>query len=201
MELKPGEESTAPNLKTNAPLFRWRTQHIGNAVVLADNNTEHAGTAPVNGHGEVQKTPVVKLGNEVTQDLRSLPAHATLADVASVLRSKNSGPFEITFDVMFENEHVYRIIKESQMLSSKLMENLYELKPEEILWCGWFDQARAWKATIPRKRHGMSMAGGGFMENDIHGSQQYVPLLDVKFPEETLGRLRQVGEVAHPASL
>lgn len=216
MELQHGEEAAAPiqakldpsitvvdapDLSTNMPLFRWRTQHVGKAVGLADKTTQQPDIDPVNTPGEVQEAAVVKSRNDVTQGLRSLPVHATLADVASVLRSKNSGPFEITFDVMFENEHVYRIIKESQILDSKLIEDLYELKPEDVLWCGWFDQARAWKATIPRKRNGISVAGGGFMESDIHGSQQYIPLLHVEVPEEVLGRLRQAGEGVHHANL
>ncbi|KEF63447.1 uncharacterized protein A1O9_01425 [Exophiala aquamarina CBS 119918] len=216
MELQPGEESAAliqvkrepdviavntPELSTNVPVFRWRTERVGKAVGLADSSTQQQDISPEKGSDEVRVPAVVKAESEITRGLRHLRAHATLADVASVLRSKNSGPFEITFDVIFESEQVYRIIKESQILSSKLIEDLYDLKPEDVLWCGWFDQARAWKATIPRKRHGISMAGGGFMENDIHGSQQYIPLLHVELPEEVLGPLQQAGEGAKHVNL
>lgn len=211
MELKPGEETaslaelrpdgnpTAGSIidsKANLPLFRWRTQQIGSGTQSAEGAAQSQDRAISHKAGENQVAPVLKSGTESTQPPRLLPEHATLNDVASVLRSKNSGPYEITFDVMFEQEAVYHTIKESQILSNKLVEDLFGLKPEEVYWCGWFDQARAWKATIPRKRHGTWMAGGGFMENDIHGSQQYIPLANVPISEEILARLRHPGEGA-----
>lgn len=216
MELKPGEETaslaelkpdgdpTAGSItdsSTNMPLFRWRTQQIGSGTQSAQEDTQPQDLAILHKAGETQVAAVIKPGTDSTKPLRLLPEHATLNDVASVLRSKNSGPYEITFDVMFEQEAVYRTIKESQILSNKLVEDLFGLRPEEVFWCGWFDQARAWKATIPRKRHGIWMAGGGFMENDIHGSQQYIPLANVRIPEEILEKLRHPGEGARDANL
>ncbi len=34
-----------------------------------------------------------------------------LYDVAKILRSKNSGPFELTFDIIFDNEQDYERVK------------------------------------------------------------------------------------------
>jgi len=34
-----------------------------------------------------------------------------LYDLASVLRSKNAGPFELTLDVMFADEQSYALVK------------------------------------------------------------------------------------------
>jgi hypothetical protein len=215
MELQPGEEIASPfQLKPHADatavsatesstniLFRWRTQQVGRGMENAERSVQQLELATSHEPGRSRVGTSVKSGGGTIQSLRWLPVPATLADVASVLRSKNSGPFEITFDVMFESEEVYRIIKECKILNSKLIEDLFELRPEEVFWCGWFDQARAWKATIPRKRHGKSMPGGGFMENDIHGSQQYIPLLNVPVPEEVLESLRQSGEDAHHVTL
>jgi len=42
----------------------------------------------------------------------------TLADLAKVIRSKNAGPFEITFDVMFDQEPVYQLVKRSGVINA-----------------------------------------------------------------------------------
>ena len=41
------------------------------------------------------------------------PETKRLRDVASVIRSKNAGPFELTFDVMFEDPEAYERVKAS----------------------------------------------------------------------------------------
>lgn len=113
----------------------------------------------------------------------------TLGDLAKVLRSKNSGPYEITIDVMFDNAAVFEKIKRSGMLTEQLIASLYNIKVEEVIWCGFFKQALAFKATIPRIRDGAMRAGGGFMEDDIHGSQQYMPLKGLKLPQSLLDEI------------
>ena len=40
-----------------------------------------------------------------------------LYDIAKVIRSKNSGPFQITLDVLFEDGETYRKIRESGIIS------------------------------------------------------------------------------------
>ena len=41
----------------------------------------------------------------------------TLSELAKVLRSKNSGPFELTLDILFSDEAPYRRVKESGVLT------------------------------------------------------------------------------------
>ena len=36
-----------------------------------------------------------------------------LQDIASVIRSKNSGPYELTFDVIFKEFEMYQKVKEA----------------------------------------------------------------------------------------
>ena len=103
----------------------------------------------------------------------------TLGEIAKIIRSKNAGPFEITLDVMFDNVAVYEQIKESGILTSAKIAELYDISVGSIIWCGFFDQALAFKASIPRFRDGKPNASGGFMENDVHGSQKYLPLFDM----------------------
>ena len=40
-----------------------------------------------------------------------------LYECAKVLRSKNSGPFEMTLDCLFDDEQIYRKIKESGVIN------------------------------------------------------------------------------------
>lgn len=108
----------------------------------------------------------------------------TLGDLANVVRSKNAGPYEITFDLIFESREAYLKVKESGLLTKKTIARAYSLAESDILWCGYFDPAQAFKATIPRIRAGKRRAGGGFMENDVHGSQQHLALVNIKLPEE-----------------
>ncbi|KAI1641902.1 uncharacterized protein F4817DRAFT_354467 [Daldinia loculata] len=112
-----------------------------------------------------------------------------LGDLAQVVRSKNSGPYEITFDLIFESRETYLKVKDSGLLSIKTVASVFKLPESDILWCGFFDPAQAFKATIPRIRAGKRMPGGGFMENDVHGSQQHLPLVNLKLPEELLASL------------
>jgi len=198
MSLEPGEElgveipvksGSNPQAKPDgvAGLFRWQRRNVGKGI------PESREVRPKISHTARHKNSLNGIPKELTDLLSTRPrpspsSHLVLGDVASVLRSKNAGPFEITLDVMFETEEVYRAIKESSVLDQNLIENLYELGPGEVIWCGWFDQARAFKATIPRKRFARPAASGGFMENDVHGSQQYIPLFLVPVPAKVAGR-------------
>jgi hypothetical protein len=105
---------------------------------------------------------------------------ATLGEAAKVIRSKNAGPYEITFDIIFHSKEIYSLIKNSGLLQPELIAKLYNIPVDSIVYCGFFDQALAFKATIPRTRNGKLVASGSFMEDDIHGSQKYLPLMNLK---------------------
>ncbi|KAK6825001.1 hypothetical protein PG987_012495 [Apiospora arundinis] len=120
--------------------------------------------------------------------LGTLPS-TVLGDIARVLRSKNSGPYEITLDAMFESEATYQAIKQSGLLSEASVAAALGVSREHIVWCGFFDPARAFKVTIPRIRGGKLVPAGGFMEDDVHGSQQHLELFNMKLPDELLARL------------
>ncbi|KAF3935716.1 hypothetical protein ABW19_dt0208484 [Dactylella cylindrospora] len=100
-----------------------------------------------------------------------------LGDIASVLRSKNSGPYELTLDVMFNNKELYEKVKSSGVLSSESIAKLYKTSEKSVIACLFWDPAMAFKATIKRPQ-----VSGGFGESDTHGSQQHIPLLYVKLP-------------------
>ncbi|KAF2728822.1 hypothetical protein EJ04DRAFT_86280 [Polyplosphaeria fusca] len=121
------------------------------------------------------------------------PQIVTLGDITPVLRSKNAGPYEITFDILFPSPHIYNVVKESGFLTVQKIAQLYDMKTDNVIYCGFFDQAWAFKATIPRMRNGKFAVSGSFGEEDVHGSQMYLPLTGLKLPQDLIEQLR-VGE-------
>ena len=100
-----------------------------------------------------------------------------LRDLAQVIRSKNSGPFELTFDVMFPDLVTYQLVKDSGVLTRELIGKLYSVKPEDILILMFFKPALAFKLTLRRVR-----AQGSVNETDTFGAQQHVPLMTIDIP-------------------
>ena len=54
-----------------------------------------------------------------------------LADIASLIRSKNAGPFTLTFDIMFRDLASYRRVKDSGALNPATFARLYRCPVEK----------------------------------------------------------------------
>lgn len=102
---------------------------------------------------------------------------ARLSELARVIRSKNSGPFEMTFDVMFDQPEVYDRVKAADILTNETIKELYHVTDGDIITNMYFDPAMAWKGTIRRP-----WAQGSVGELDTLGTQQHAPLLDLIIP-------------------
>ncbi|KAJ4129775.1 hypothetical protein NW768_006744 [Fusarium equiseti] len=113
----------------------------------------------------------------------------TLSDLCRVLRSKNAGPYEITIDAIFSSKEIYNAIKGSGLLSTSNVAKAIGIAEEDIVWIGFFDPATSFKVTIPRFRMGVKKAAGGFMESDIHGSQEHIGLASMRLPDMVLSLL------------
>lgn len=98
-------------------------------------------------------------------------AQAKLYDVAKVIRSKNSGPFSITLDVLFDRKEMYETVKASNMITRERMAKLYQIKEEAISQIVFFDAALGFKVTFDRK-----ISSGTSFDTDVYGAQQHVPL-------------------------
>ncbi len=99
-----------------------------------------------------------------------------LGELASLIRSKNAGPFELTFDIMFDEEESFKRVKDSHALSPKVIADLYRVPEEEVKFFE-VPEALAFKASIPRPRF-----QGDVLDSDGHGGQQYAPLIDIEIP-------------------
>jgi hypothetical protein len=98
-----------------------------------------------------------------------------LFDAAAVLRSKNSGPFEITVDALFTDPKIYYKIKDSGMINKERVSQLYNITPENITHIVFFDQALGFKITFARK-----VSSGTFLDRDVYGAQQHAPLMELE---------------------
>ncbi len=99
-----------------------------------------------------------------------------LAELARLIRSKNAGPFQLTFDVMFEDEARYLRVKQSGAVSREVIGDCFNLPAAKVLlfFC---DNAYAIKASIPRPNF-----QGDLLDSDGHGGQQYAPLMEIEIP-------------------
>jgi hypothetical protein len=101
---------------------------------------------------------------------------ALIKDLASVCKSKNAGPFELTIDVVFDNAETFRRVKATGVLGQALFARLYGVPEQHVLFTP-YDAAFAFKATLPRL-----VPAGDFGDTDVYGCQQHAPLLDVDLP-------------------
>ncbi|WP_076997689.1 DUF4387 domain-containing protein [Variovorax sp. KK3] len=101
-----------------------------------------------------------------------------LKDLARVIRSKNSGPFEITFDVMFDDADRYRHVQRSGVLTRTLICGLYGVDDKDIVAFLFFEPALAFKFTLRR-----GWAQGSIAERDTFGAQQHAPLMSIDIPQ------------------
>lgn len=100
-----------------------------------------------------------------------------ILDLAQVIRSKNAGPFELTFDIMFEDPAAYERVKKSGAINAALVARLYKISHNQVLVCRPYDPALAFKITIRRP-----VSSGDLGESDVYGCQQHVPLTMIEVP-------------------
>ena len=99
-----------------------------------------------------------------------------LIDLANVIRSKNSGPYELTFDIMFKDYDMYKKVADAKIFNAPMFASLYGIKEKAIMEIINFDPAKAIKITIERP-----LCSGNLGETDVYGAQQHAPLMNIEF--------------------
>ncbi len=94
-----------------------------------------------------------------------------LINYTKILRSKNAGPLFITFDLIFETEEKYEKIK--GLLTKEMVSEVYGVEVKNIDFI-YYDVVKSLKITFPRKN-----ISGSFLDNDIYGCQQHMPLAKI----------------------
>ncbi|MDX9827807.1 MAG: DUF4387 domain-containing protein [Spirochaetia bacterium] len=101
-----------------------------------------------------------------------------LRDVASVIRSKNSGPYELTLDILFKNVEDFERFSSMNIIDETLIARLYKIDKTKVLSIVKFPQAKAIKATIVRP-----CGSGDLGERDVYGAQQHAPLMNFEWED------------------
>ena len=99
-----------------------------------------------------------------------------LIDLAGVIRSKNSGPYELTFDIIFKDFATYNKVAHAKVFNSSMFAKLYGIEEQTVMEVVNFDPAKAIKITIERP-----MCSGNLGETDVYGAQQHAPLMGLEF--------------------
>lgn len=99
-----------------------------------------------------------------------------ILSVAKVVRSKNSGPYELTLDIIFKDRESFEEFKQKNFITKEKIAGLYNCRVEDILKIVYFEPAFAVKITLKRP-----IPSGHPGETDIYGAQQHAPLLGITF--------------------
>lgn len=97
-----------------------------------------------------------------------------LRDFASIIRSKNAGPYRLTFDILFRDDASYRTVCESRAVTKESIARLYGVPIDQVSSLFVMPAGRAIKVTLRRP-----IGQGDFGDSDIYGCQQHAPLLDL----------------------
>lgn len=101
---------------------------------------------------------------------------ARLRELTKVLRSKNAGPFMITFDLLFRNAEDMARVVDGKVLAVDRVAKILQV-PEKDIEVYEYTPANAIKITVPRTN-----PSGAFDDSDVFGCQQHAWMLDLEVP-------------------
>ncbi|MCU1679814.1 MAG: hypothetical protein JWQ81_553 [Amycolatopsis sp.] len=98
-------------------------------------------------------------------------AETTLGELATLVRSKNAGPFWLTLDVFFATDADYA--RAASVVTEDAIGRLYRTDPA-VVRLYLLPDIRVLKASFPRP-----VVQGSFADRDMHSGQQHIPLADL----------------------
>lgn len=96
---------------------------------------------------------------------------AQLWQLAKLIRSKNAGPFELTFDVLFDNPTTFERVRQSGVLTPEVFARAYGVPVDKVKFFV-HDKALAFKISLPRIAF-----SGDLDDTDVFGGQFHSPLV------------------------
>jgi hypothetical protein len=97
-----------------------------------------------------------------------------LKDVATVIRSKNAGPYIFTFDILFPDKQSFDRMIAAGKLDRSAIAKAYNISPNELIAFEYYEFAKALKFSMRR-----AVPSGSTGDSDVYGAQQHAPLLDL----------------------
>jgi len=95
-----------------------------------------------------------------------------------LIRSKNAGPFELTFDIMFKDEDCFREVLKCGKLSVNFIAQLYKVDREQVRFFV-IEPLLTIKISIPRL-----VFSGDVGDTDVYGGQFHGPLVRLQVNAE-----------------
>jgi hypothetical protein len=99
---------------------------------------------------------------------------AKVKDVCRHVRSKQAGPFWVTFDLFFDGPHNFEKYADSPVLGPALFAQLYGTDPALVKRFA-VKSLSVVKISYPR-----AQPQGGMVERDLHSGQQFARLLEIE---------------------
>lgn len=111
---------------------------------------------------------------------------AELWEITKLIRSKNASPWELTIDIMFDDQDNYRRAANSFLARHETYARIYRVDESKIQ-VFLHPMALALKVSMPRPS-----PAGGLNETDVFGGQFHSPLvhLDIDRPAPALEELK-----------
>lgn len=98
-----------------------------------------------------------------------------LSDLATVIRSKNAGPYLLTFDVLLRDRDAYLRVVASEAFTPARIAELFHVTVTDVVDIVGFEPANAIKVTLNRP-----VVSGSLRDTDVYGAQQHIPLLGLE---------------------
>lgn len=102
-----------------------------------------------------------------------------LESVASVIRSKNSGPYLYTIDIFVDDKSDYQWLKEVNKLSLERVAKQLKITEDKIEGIYYFNPVNGIKITYLR-----DVSSGTYGDLDVYGTQQYIKIIDFDIGEK-----------------
>ena len=100
-----------------------------------------------------------------------------LAELAAIIRSKNAGPYRLTFDILFDDESAFLAVTAANVINPDAIAGRFGIDRAQVSSIHVLPEGLAIKVTLIRPR--AQCAAG---ETDVYGCQQHVPLMDLPVP-------------------
>jgi hypothetical protein len=101
----------------------------------------------------------------------------SLGEVASLVRSKNAGPFWLTLDIFLPDASTFDRVSRSPVVDVGVIADLYGVDADHVRVFR-LAELFAIKISLPRP-----VTQGSLHDRDMHAGQQYMPLLDLPIGE------------------
>lgn len=94
-----------------------------------------------------------------------------LWEFTKLIRSKNAGPFELTFDIMFKDREAFDNALNSGKISAEALTRLYKVEQKQMRYFV-IPELLTVKVCIPRQAF-----SGDVRDTDVYGGQFHGPLV------------------------